>query len=262
MVAFSANLSMLWTDVPFLDRFGRARAAGFTTVEYLFPYDHDTSALRAALDAHALRQDLFNLPAGDFAAGERGMAVDPARVEEFRRGVETALEVAEVLDPPKLNCLVGRRPAGVADAEMEACLVENLRWAAERVGAAGRRLVIEPLNPVDAPGFALTSFAVARRIVEAVGSPHLGLQVDLYHLQRIQGEVIPTLRALAPIIGHVQVADPPRRGQPGTGELNYGTILAVLDEIGYAGRIGLEYAPIGDTDASLGWIEALGYRRD
>lgn len=262
MARFSANLVFLFADAPFIDRFERAAAAGFRSVEYMFPYPYDPADLRARLDVHGLEQDLFNLPAGDFEAGDRGMATDPDRRDEFARGVDDALRYAEALGTRKLNCLVGKRRNDLPFETQYGCLVENLGAAAERLGSEGRTLHVELLNPVETPGFFLGDLGVVERLLADVGSPHLRFQADLYHLQRTHGELTPTLRRLAPLIGHVQIADVPERHEPGTGELNYRWLLKVVDEIGYAGRIGLEYKPSARTEETLGWIEAYGYRRD
>jgi hydroxypyruvate isomerase len=254
---FSANLSMLFDDAPFLERFPRAAAAGFDAVEYLFPYEHDAEDLRKTLDTHGLRQDLFNLPAGDFAGGERGIAVDPARRDEFADGIETALRYAEALGNRKINCLVGKSVDGVAPQDQYACLVENLNAAATRLGEQGITLQAELLNPIQTPGFFLDSMERVRLLLKDV--PTLSFQCDVYHLQRTQGNLVETMRAIGDRIGHVQIADSPDRHEPGTGEIDYGFVLRELDALGYSGCVGLEYAPSARTEDTLGWIEALGY---
>lgn len=259
MPKFAANLTMLYTDSPFLARFGRAQASGFRYVEYLFPYEHDTAVLAAALADHGLQQVLFNLPAGDWAAGERGIAALPGRVEEFRRGVARAIAVAQALGVPRLNCLVGKRDPGVALADQQAVMVENLRYAADALAAAGIGLVIEMLNPFDAPGFLIDSPRAAFEVQDRVGSANLKIQYDIYHAQRSEGELANTLRTHLDRIAHIQIADNPGRHQPGTGEINYRFLFDLLDRVGYAGYVGLEYVPLGTTVASLGWIEEYGY---
>jgi hydroxypyruvate isomerase len=254
---FSANLSMLFDDVPFPDRFARAAGAGFDAVEYLFPYDFDEEDLRKTLDANGLRQDLFNLPAGDFAGGERGIAVDPARREEFADGVETAIRYAEALGNRKINCLVGRSADGVAPQDQYACLVENLTSAAARLAEEGIALQAELLNPIQTPGFFLDSMERVRLLLKDV--PALSFQCDVYHLQRTQGNLVETMRSVAERIGHVQIADSPDRHEPGTGEIDYGFVLRELDALGYTGYVGCEYAPSARTEETLGWVEALGY---
>jgi hydroxypyruvate isomerase len=260
MPRFSANLVMLWTEVPFLDRFRAAASAGFDAVEYMFPYDFDPEDLRRALDRHGLEQDLFNLPAGDFAAGERGTAVDPARVDEFAAGVDSAMRYAAALGCRKLNCLVGTTLPDRPWGEQYRCLVDNLSRAVERMGAEGMTLHVELLNPHDAPGFFLDSVRLVERLLSEV--PGLSFQCDLYHLQRTSGELTGTIRAMGGAIGHVQLADAPDRHEPGTGEINVPFVLGELDSVGYRGRIGLEYRPSGRTEDSFGWIEGYGYRRD
>ncbi len=262
MPIFSANLSLLFGEVPFPERFSAAAACGFRSVEFLFPYDYQPAEIAGHLAAHDLVLDLFNLPAGDFAAGERGTAVFPARRTEFRAGVQEAVRYAAVLGTRKLNCLVGLRDPDDAPERQYDCLVENLAWAAAQVGAAGRTLHVEQLNPIETPGFLLDSLAVAERLLDDVASPHLRLQFDVYHVQRTQGDVVTALRRLAGRIGHVQIADSPERHEPGTGELNFGFILGELDRLGYRGRVGLEYRPTGPTPETLDWVTAHGWRID
>jgi hydroxypyruvate isomerase len=256
---FSANLVFLWNELPFLERFDAAAAAGFDAVEYMFPYEHDPDDLQRRLRANGLRQDLFNLPAGDFEAGERGLANDPSRREEFRDGVERALRYADVLDCRKVNCLVGLELASVPWEGQLSCLAENLRHASERLGADGRTLLVELLNTKETPGFFVGSLAVVERILDEVGSPHLRFQCDIYHLQRSSGDLVRTVEALGPRIGHVQIADSPDRHEPGTGEIAYPYVLDAIDRIGYDGYVGLEYRPSGATDDSFGWIAGYGY---
>jgi hydroxypyruvate isomerase len=254
MPRFAANLTMLFTERPFLDRFAAARAAGFDAVEYLFPYAYDRSALSSALETHDLKQVLHNLPAGDWDAGERGIACHPARVDEFREGVGRAIEYATVLRCPQLNCLAGKLPAGVTPATAHTTLVANLTWAAATLKAAGIRLLIEPINTWDIPGFFLTRTAQALAIIDEVGSDNLFVQYDIYHAQRMEGELGNTLKNHLARIGHVQLADNPGRNEPGTGEINYPWLFRHLDAIGYSGWIGCEYKPKTTTEAGLGWL--------
>jgi hydroxypyruvate isomerase len=256
---FSANLGFLWSDLPFPERFGAAARAGFDAVEYMFPYASEPEDLSGRLKESSLRQDLFNLPAGDFDAGERGIAVDPARQDEFRAGVEQALRYADVLKCRKLNCLAGLRVPGVPWDEQFACLVENLRYAADRVGAEGRTLHLELLNATDAPGFFVDTVPVVVRVLDAVDSPHLLFQCDVYHLQRTSGDLVATIGELGGRIGHYQVADSPDRHEPGTGEIAYPFVFEAIEATGYDGFVGLEYQPSGRTDDSFGWIEEYGY---
>ena len=231
MPQFAANLSMLFTELPFLDRFEAAKAAGFTAVEYLFPYDHDRHHLAALLRKHGLRQVLHNLPAGDWAAGERGIACHPGRVAEFRQGVQRAIDYATALDCPRLNCLAG-----------------ELR-------ARGITLLVEPVNEFDIPGFFLTRTQQALDLIDAVGSDNLKLQYDIYHAQRMEGELGETLRRHLHRIGHIQIADNPGRGEPGTGEINYCWLFRHLDALGWRGPIGCEYKPRTTTAEGLGWLK-------
>jgi hydroxypyruvate isomerase len=256
---FSANLTFLFNERPFLERFSAAAAVGFRSIEFMSPYESSASELARQLNDHSLDLDLFNLPAGDFAAGERGLAVFPTRRDEFRAGVQSALGYAQALRTLKLNCLVGLRDAALTWEQQYACLVENLRWAAALVGRGGRTLLVEQLNPADAPGFFLDSLSTAERLLDDVASPHLLLQFDAYHVQRTHGDVVGHMRRLIGRVGHVQVADSPDRHEPGTGELNYEFILRELDRLGYQGRVGLEYRPSGSTENSFGWIAEHGW---
>lgn len=259
MPTFAANLTMLYTDSPFLARFGRAAASGFRYVEYLFPYDHDTPTLAAALADHGLQQVLFNLPAGDWAAGERGIAALSDRVDEFRQGVARAIQVAQALHVPRLNCLVGKRDPHVSLADQQAVMIENLRYAADALAGAGITLLIEMLNPFDAPGFLIDSPRAAFEVQDQVGHVNLKIQYDVYHAQRTEGELANTLQTHLDRIAHIQIADNPGRHQPGTGEINYRFLFDLLDRIGYDGYVGLEYVPLGTTEESLGWVREYGY---
>jgi hydroxypyruvate isomerase len=257
MPKFAANLSMLFTELPFLDRFAAARAAGFRAVEYLFPYEHPKEELAAQLRTHGLKQVLHNLPAGDWAAGERGIACHPGRVDEFRAGVERAILFAHALDCGQLNCLAGKLPSGVAPEQAQATLVANLRHAAERLRDEGIRLLVEPINSHDIPGFYLTRTEQAMALIEEVGHDNLLLQYDVYHAQRMEGELAATLQRYLPRIGHIQVADNPGRNEPGTGEINYAFLFRHLDALGWKGYVGCEYRPRTTTTEGLGWIEEL-----
>ena len=257
MPRFAANLTMLFTEVPFLERFARAAAAGFAAVEFLFPYPYAVGDLRAALDRHRLSPVLHNLPAGDWDAGERGIACLPGRTEEFRAGVETAIRYAQALGVPRLNCLVGKTPSGEDPARIHATLVDNVRYAANALDAAGLQLLVEAINPFDIPGFHLTTTAQVLALLDEVGSPNVRVQYDIYHAQRTEGELAGTLSRHLARIGHVQLADNPGRHEPGTGEINYRFLFAHLDRIGYDGYIGCEYKPAGVTEAGLGWMTAL-----
>ena len=260
MPRFAANLSMLFTEVPFLERFGRAADAGFEAVEFLFPYAWPAATIRELLDAHGLRLVLHNLPAGDWEAGERGIACLPERVEEFRAGVATAVEYAKVLGVGQLNCLAGKAPADADPALLRATLVANLRHAAGELARAGLKLLVEPINTFDIPGFFVHRTEQALDILDEVGAPNAFLQYDIYHAQRMEGELAASLQRHLARIAHVQIADNPGRHEPGTGEIHYAFLFEHLERIGYPGWIGCEYKPAAATEAGLGWMPA-GSRR-
>ena len=258
MPKFSANLGFLFTDRPFLDRFAAAAAAGFRAVEYMSPYEHDCRDIAARLADHGLAQALFNLPAGDWEAGERGLACLPHRVGAFRDGVAVALDAAAALGCDRLNCLAGIVPAGADRAALEATLIDNLAFAAEAAARRGVKLLIEPINDRDMPGFFLNRTDEALRLIEKVGAPNLWLQADVYHMQVMEGDLARRLEAAAPRIAHIQIADNPGRREPGTGEINYTFLLPFIDRLGYDGWVGCEYRPTTTAEASLGWMRALG----
>ncbi len=257
MLRFSANLSFLFQDLPFYDRIDAAAANGFAGVEYMSPYEYDVAEIKRRLRAHGLTQVLFNLPVGDFAKGERGYASVPARVAEFREGVDEAVDIARELDCKRVNCLVGIVIPGNDGAYARSTLVKNLRYAAKALDAIGATLVIEPLNRIETPGFLIGTSAEALSLIADTGAKNFKLQYDVYHAQRAEGNVIATIRAQAARIGHVQIADSPGRNEPGTGELAYERILPVFDEVGYDGWIGLEYRPSRPTPDSFSWIDAF-----
>ena len=257
MPRFAANLTMLFTELPFMQRFEAAAKAGFKAVEYLFPYAFDKKELTAALRANGLQQVLHNLPAGNWETGERGIACHPDRVGEFREGVGMAIDYATALGCPKLNCLLGKLPAGVSAEEARRAAVENLRFAARELQTAGIMLLIEPINHFDIPGFFLTRTDQALAIIDDVGSTNLLLQYDIYHAQRMEGELAATMSKNMARIGHIQLADNPGRGEPGTGEINYPWLFKHIDAAGYTGWIGCEYKPRGTTADGLGWRSAL-----
>ncbi|MEQ6888900.1 hydroxypyruvate isomerase [Halomonas sp. CS7] len=257
MAKFAANLSMLFTEVDFLDRFEAAAKAGFKGVEYLFPYDFEAAEIRKRLDDNGLTQVLFNLPAGDWGAGERGIACHPDRVEEFRSGVDKAIAYAKVLGNTQVNCLAGIQPEGVSDDQARQTLVENLRFAAEKLAAEGILLIAEPINTRDIPGFFLNRTAQALALFDEVGSNNLKLQYDIYHMQIMEGDLAPTIEANLARIAHVQLADNPGRHEPGTGEINYPFLFAHLDRLGYDGWIGCEYKPRAGTQEGLGWLDGV-----
>jgi hydroxypyruvate isomerase len=257
MPRFAANLSMLFTEVPFLDRFERAAKAGFEAVEFLFPYDHPAAEIKARLDANRLVLVLHNLPPGNWDAGERGIACLPDRVDEFRRGVARGIEYAGALGVAQLNCLAGKTPANVDDAVLRRTFVDNLRYAAAELKRAGLRLLVEPINTFDIPGFYLNRTSQAISILDEVGADNAFVQYDIYHAQRMEGELAATMERHLARIGHMQLADNPGRHEPGSGEINYAFLFAHLDRIGYRGFIGCEYKPSASTEAGLGWRQRL-----
>ncbi len=259
MPRFAANLTMLFNEVPFLDRFERAAKAGFDAVEFLFPYPFPAAEIKARLDANGLQLVLHNLPAGDWDAGERGIACHPDRVAEFRAGVAKAVEYATALGAPQLNCLAGKAPAGVGEALLRATFVDNLKYAAAELKKAGLKLLIEPINTYDIPGFYLNRTAQAIAILDEVGADNAFVQYDIYHAQRMEGEIAATVHKHLARIGHIQLADNPGRHEPGTGELNWAFLFAHLDRIGYGGWIGCEYKPATTTEAGLGWRQAFAH---
>ena len=257
MPKLAANLTMLYNEVPFLDRFALAAQDGFQAVEFLFPYAFKAEDIRQRLDANGLQLVLHNLPAGNWDAGERGIACHPERTAEFRDGVASAIAYAKVLGVGQLNCLAGKAPAGVADATLRRTLVENLRYAAAELKKAGLKLLVEPINTFDIPGFYLHGSAQTLALLDEVGADNAFLQYDIYHMQRMEGELAATLQKQLARIAHLQLADNPGRNEPGTGEINYAFLFAFLDRIGYDGWIGCEYKPAAATRAGLGWIKAL-----
>lgn len=253
MPKLAANLSLMFTEVPFLDRFAAARGNGFEAVEFLFPYAFDADTIAERLTRCKLELVLHNLPPGNWDGGDRGMACDPDRVAEFEDGVALALAYALPLDVRQLHCLAGRLPAGIDPALAHRTYIGNLRFAAARLAAHGLRLLIEPINRFDMPGYFLTGSAQAQAVLAEVGADNLFLQLDLYHLQRM-GEDLPAVIARA--LGrtaHIQVADSPGRHEPGTGEIDFPGLFALIDRLGYQGWVGCEYHPRGETVAGLGW---------
>ncbi len=255
MPRFAANLTMLFNEVPFLDRFERAARAGFETVEFLFPYAFPAQEVAQRLKANRLKLVLHNLPAGDWDAGERGIACLPDRVEEFRDGVGRAIEYATALGTPQVNCLAGKAPMGAADDVLRKTFVGNLKYAAAQLKKANVKLLIEPINTYDIPGFYLNRTAQAISIMDEVGSDNLFLQYDVYHAQRFEGELAATMQKHLARIAHIQVADNPGRNEPGTGEINYAFLFDHLDRIGYQGYVGCEYKPAATTESGLQWLE-------
>ncbi len=257
MPKFAANLTMLFTELPFLQRFGAAAEAGFEAVEFLFPYAFAVEDIKRELDTNRLKLVLHNLPAGNWDGGERGIACLPDRVQEFRSGVATAIRYAQSLGVGQLNCLAGKVPAGVVGEVLRQTLVDNLRFAAAELRAAGLRLLIEPINTFDIPGFYLNRTQQAVEILDEIGADNLYVQYDIYHAQRMEGELGATLKKHLSRIGHIQLADNPGRNEPGTGEINYAWLFKHLDSIGYTAWVGCEYKPATTTTEGLGWRERL-----
>jgi hydroxypyruvate isomerase len=245
---------MLFTEHDFLDRFDAAARAGFKGVEYVGPYDREPDAVAARLTKNGLSQVLFNLPPGDWGKGERGIAVLPDRTGEFRAGVDKAIAYATALGCPQVNCLAGIAPDGADAAALEKIFVENLKFAAEHLEKAGIRLLIEPINTRDIPGFFLNTSEQALEIIDRVGSTNLFLQYDIYHMQIMEGDLARTIEQNLGRIAHIQLADNPGRHEPGTGEINYPFLYEHLDRIGYAGWVGAEYKPEAGTETGLGWF--------
>ena len=255
MPNFCANLTLLFNEQPFMDRFKAAARAGFKGVEYLFPYDYDKEQLAEALSENGLQQILHNLPAGDWAQGERGIACHPSRAGEFQDGVGRAIEYATALGCKQVNCLAGLCPEGVDDDRQRTTFVSNLKFAALKLKQAGIKLLIEPINTRDIPGFHLTGSKQALEIIDEVASDNLYLQYDIYHMQIMEGDLARTIEANLARIPHMQLADNPGRNEPGTGEINYAFLFDFIDRIGYRGWIGCEYKPKTSTEEGLSWMK-------
>lgn len=257
MPRFAANLTLLYTELPFLERFAAAAADGFRGVEYLFPYPWPLEDLQQRLRDNDLTQVLFNLPPGDWDRGERGIACLPDRVDEFRAGVGQAIDYARGLGCRQINCLAGIRPPDVTEAQALETLVDNLRWAARQLAPEGVTLMVEAINSrVDMPGFFLDTADKTLSAIRETGESNIKLQYDLYHMQIMSGDLIRSLRGHLSDIGHVQFADNPGRHEPGTGEINFNRIFSELDDMGYSGWVSAEYHPSAATSASLSWLGA------
>ena len=254
MPRFAANLSMMFNEVPFLDRFALAAKAGFKGVEFLFPYEHPAAEIAARLKDNGLQQVLFNAPAGDFAKGERGMAAIPGKQAAFRDSIKLALEYATTLACPRLHIMAGLKPEGVAHDTLTAVYGASLAYAAEECTKVGVKPIIEPINHRDIPGFFLNTTDQAAAIIAAVGPEKLGMQFDLYHCQITEGDVVKRVEKHLPLIAHMQVADTPGRHEPGTGEVNWPFVFKTIDALGFRGWIGCEYRPAGETLAGLSWF--------
>ena len=249
---------MMFNEVPFLDRFAAARRQGFEAVEYLFPYEHPAAELRRRLDGEGLAQVLFNMPPGDWAKGDRGLASLPGRQAAFRDSVKLTLEYAEALGCRQVHCMAGIVPADVSPVTAASVYAANLAWAAEHATKAGVKLVIEPINHRDMPGYFLHTEAQGAAVVDAIGRDRLGLQFDVYHCQITEGDVTKRMEQFMPVIAHMQIADVPARNEPGTGEIGWRFVFRRMDELGYRGWVGCEYRPAGDTVAGLKWRQEYG----
>jgi hydroxypyruvate isomerase len=261
MPRFAANLSYLFAEHDFLDRFAAARRAGFSAVEFHFPYGYSAAEIADVSTAADVEIVLFNLPPGDWTAGDRGIACHPARMSEFREGVGLAIDYAKALRVARLNCLAGLHPEGVSTDRARLTLLENLRFAAQALARENIALVIEPINTRDMPGFFVSTSRQALALIDAVGNDNLKLQYDIYHAQVMEGNLAVTLQENLARIGHIQLADNPGRHEPGSGEINFPFLFAHLDRIGYTGWIGCEYAPAATTEAGLIWLEPWLERR-
>ncbi len=257
MPQFAANLTLMFNEVPFLDRFSAAAQAGFKGVEFLFPYEHSPQVIADLLKVTGLANVLFNLPPGDWAAGERGMACLPGREAEFRAGVAQAIEYANALGTPRLHAMAGLLPAGAERGLHRKIYVDNLRYAAAETAKHGLDLLIEPINTRDIPGYFLNTQAEAHAIREEVGATNLKVQMDLYHAQIVEGDLATKIRRYLPHIGHIQIASVPERNEPDRGEVNYPYLFRLLDELGYDGWLGCEYRPAHGTIEGLGWLKSL-----
>jgi hydroxypyruvate isomerase len=257
MPKLAANLSMMFNEVPFLDRFALAAQNGFTAVEFLFPYEFPASDIRQRLDDNGLTQALFNMPPGDWASGERGVASLPGRQTEFREGVAKALDYAAALNCKLVHAMAGI-PNGVNPTTAAALYANNLAWAAEKAVAQGVKIVIEPINHRDMPGFHLNTMAQGAALVDAIGFDRLGLQFDVYHCQVTEGDITKRMAKFLPVIAHMQIADVPARNEPGTGEIGWPYVFAQMDALGYTGFVGCEYRPKGETVAGLSWRATYG----
>ncbi len=257
MPKFAANLSMMFNEVPFLDRFAAARDAGFKGVEFLFPYDYPVDAVAGRLRDAGLEIALFNFPPGDWAAGERGITCLPGREAEFRSGVEKALPYAAAMGATRLHAMAGIAPAGAGRDACRATLIANLKYAAEVLAARGITLLLEAINTRDMPGFFVSTQAESFAVCQAVGAPNLRMQLDCYHIQVAEGDIATKLRRYLPHCGHIQIAGAPERHEPDTGEVRYEYLFRLLDELGYDGWVGCEYRPAGKTVDGLGWFKAM-----
>lgn len=257
---FVANLSFLFLEKPFMERFAAAKEAGFDAVEFMFPYDENLDEIAAQLETLGLKLVLFNLPAGDWSKGDRGIAIDSARQGEFRKGVAQAIEAAKHLKVSQINCLVGKIGSGQSPSELWPLLVDNIRFAADQLREDNLRLMIEPINHWDMPGFYLNTTDQVLRLIDEVDRPNVFLQFDVYHAARENEDILRVLTEKFSKIGHIQIADSPGRHQPGTGDLDYQSFFSELTKTGYAHAIALEYIPDPDTLSSLEWVKKYTFK--
>lgn len=257
MPKFAANLTLMFNEVPFPQRFAAAAEAGFTAVEFLFPYDHTPQEVGRWLKEHGLKNVLFNMPPGDWVAGERGLASLPGREETFRAGVARAIEYAHALGTPRLHAMAGLLPAGADRSKHRAVYLENLRYSARELAKHGLVLLIEPINTRDIPGYFLNTQEEAHAVREEVGAANLKVQMDFYHVQIVEGDIAMKFRKYFEHVGHIQVASVPERNEPDDGEVNYRYLFRLIDDLGYGGWIGCEYRPRAGTAQGLGWLRTL-----
>ena len=250
---FAANLTMLFTEYDFLERFEKAYEYKFKAVEYLFPYAYEPSELKKLLDEYNLIQALHNLPAGDWEKGERGISCNPDKMQDFKNGVQTAIEYAKILDCNKLNCLIGIPEDNYSEKDIENCILENLKYASSELEKENIHLLIEPVNTIDIPGFYLNTTKQAKNIINKINSNNLFIQYDVYHMQIMEGNLSLTIKENLDLIKHIQIADHPGRHEPGTGEINYDFLFSYLKSLNYEGYIGCEYNPESNTEEGLKW---------
>jgi len=255
MPKFNANLSMMFNEVGFLERFGAAAKAGFRGVEFLFPYDFPAAQIREQLDKHNLQMVLFNMPPGNFAAGDRGLACDPAKVGEFQDNIGQTLDYAKALGATQIHCMAGLKPRGVGEDKLRETYIANLQFAGKELAKQNLKLLIEGINTRDIPGFYLNYSRQAFDIMHYANVPNLLFQYDIYHMQIMEGDLATTVEKNLAKIGHMQLADTPGRHEPGTGEINYPFLFQFFDKIGYKGWIGCEYRPAAKTEDGLGWLK-------
>lgn len=257
MPKLAANITMMFNELPFLDRIQAAAQAGFGAVEFLFPYEHTASEIATQLTANGVKNVLFNMPPGDWAAGERGIAALLGRDDEFRAGVATAIGYAQALGTPNVHAMAGLPPPGADLGQCRATFVQNLKYAAAQCAPHGINVLIEPINSRDMPGYFLSRQDQAHAIREEVGAPNVKVQMDFYHAQIMEGDIAMTFKKFQPHIGHIQIAGVPERHEPDTGEVNYGYLFRLLDELGYDGWVGCEYRPARGTVEGLGWMKSI-----